>query len=242
MAVVTSCENTLYLKRIWFTSPAKHERRLFIFLASNETFHPQSSEENSALLPICELKLAKFAARLLLEVPRFRLLRRAVQRGFLFRDNPLRCLAGFSWLSRQQSLELSGVNPINSELFGICRSPIIHFVFHPKLCKNVCFQFLLDMTVVQREIWGHQEWNMEDGRCANVDLICRKRELPQVWGWLWYPTSYQKSRYFVSLSLEAQIAMSVMFTLILWIFLWAAKQPMLRGTEVFYFKKIRSEG
>ena len=59
---------------------------------------------------------------------------------------------------------------------------------HPKILHNFCFQFLLGlgMTVVQREIWGHQEWHI-DGRCANVDRICRKRELPQVWGWLWYP-------------------------------------------------------
>lgn len=55
-------------------------------------------------------------------------------------------------------------------------------------------------------------------------------------------TSYQKSRYFVSFSLEAQNEISALFTLILSIFLWEAKQPMLTGKEVFYFKSIRSEG
>ena len=55
-------------------------------------------------------------------------------------------------------------------------------------------------------------------------------------------TSYQKSRYFVSLSLEAQNEISALFTLILSIFLCEANQPMLTGKEVFYFKSIRSEG
>ena len=49
-------------------------------------------------------------------------------------------------------------------------------------------------------------------------------------------TSYQKSRYFVSFSLEAQNEISALFTLILCAFLWAAKQPMLTAKKYFISK------
>ena len=90
----------------------------------------------------------------------------------------------FSWLSPLQSLELSGVNPINNELFGICTSPIIHFVCHPKFCTTFVFNFSWVWQSSKDKLGAS---GVECGWCANVDRICRKRELPQVWGWLWYP-------------------------------------------------------
>ena len=101
----------------------------------------------------------------------------------------------FSWLSRLQSLELSGVNPINNELIGICTSPIIHFFCHPKFCTTFVFNFSWVWQSSKDKIGGYDSRpkiklgasGVEYGRCANVDRICRKREQPQVWGWLWNP-------------------------------------------------------
>ena len=66
----------LKLNLIYFTCKTRTET--FHFPGIKWDFSSSFSEENNALLPLCGLKPAKFAARLLLEVPRFRLLRRAV--------------------------------------------------------------------------------------------------------------------------------------------------------------------
>ena len=72
----------------------------------------------------------------------------------------------FSWLSPLQSLELSGVNPINNELFGICTSPIIHFVCHPKFFAQLLFSISPGYDSRPKINWGHQEWNMGDAQMS----------------------------------------------------------------------------